>query len=130
MLSISRFREYDFSGFTRLAWPHRSAPPLNNQGGGCRRAPETARGLVTAHTEVSRIGRKRRGIPVGSVAAVRIVPVGLVGVAAVKLPVGAVASPAVAAAAAGSALALTEPARDAILSSGLEIWRSVERPLS
>jgi hypothetical protein len=85
--------------------------------------PETARGLVTAHTVVSRIGRKRRGIPVGSVAAVKVVPVGLVGVPVVKLPVGAVAAPAVAAAAAGATLALTESARDAILSSGLEIWR-------
>jgi hypothetical protein len=62
--------------------------------------PKSARGLVAAHTEVSRIGRKRSGIPVGSIAAVRVVPVGLVGVAAVMLPVEAVAAPTVAAAAA------------------------------
>jgi hypothetical protein len=81
--------------------------PLSNQGGGCSRAPESARGFVAAHTEVSRIGRERSGIPVGSIAAVRIVLVGLVGV---MLPVGAVAAPAVAAASARAALALTEPA--------------------
>ncbi len=97
--------------------------------------PEAPRGLVTAHTVVSRIGRERRGIPVGSVAAVGVVRVGLVGIPAVKLPVRAVAAPAVAAAApavaaAGAALALTEPARDAILSSGLDIWRGVQRPFS
>jgi hypothetical protein len=88
--------------------------------------PEVVRGLVSPPTVVTRIGRECGGIPVGSEAAVRVVPVGLVGVVAVRLPVGAVSAPPVAATDAGAALALTETSRDTILPSGLEIRGDIE----
>ncbi len=81
-------------------------------------------------TEVSWIDGESSRIPFGSITAFRFVPVGLVEITAVLLPVGAVAAPTIAAAAAGAALALTETARDVGFSSEMEIRRCVEGPLS
>jgi hypothetical protein len=73
--------------------------------------PETAKGRLAAR---ARVGGESGEIPVGLEVVERIVPVGLVGMMAVKLPVGAVPAPAMAAA--GAALALTE-----VLSLGLRV---------
>jgi hypothetical protein len=59
--------------------------------------PEAARGRFTAR---ARVGGECGEIPVGLGAVDRVVPVGLVGVMAVKLPVGAFPAPTIAAAAA------------------------------
>jgi hypothetical protein len=131
ILPLSGARVVDFFEFSRLAGPRRASDHHSViKAAAAAAPPEAARGLVATRTDVSGIGRARSGIPVGSVTAWNIVPVGRLGVTAVLLPVGAVAASTVAVAAAGAALALTEPAREVSLSSELDIWRSVERPLS
>ncbi len=117
-----------FPEFTQLAEPCCASDHiLVTEAAAAAAAPEVARVLVTTSTEVSWIGGESSRIPVGSITALRFVPVGLLEVMAVLLPVGAVAAPAVAA---GAALALTESARDVSFSSEMEIRRCVEGPHS
>ncbi len=85
--------------------------------------PKTARFVAGA-----RVCGEGWEVPVGLEAAEGIVPVGLVGMVAVRLPVGAAGTSAVAAAGAVAALALTVSSSDAVLTSGQQVRRGVQGP--
>jgi hypothetical protein len=67
----------NFPKLAWLAWPHRTHHLSIVEAAAAASPPEAARGVVLARMVVTRIGRECGGIPVGSVAVERVVPVGL-----------------------------------------------------